>query len=49
MMAGLLSGSGVGLLVLFKVNENIKDNAKILVMIYVIGVICGIAMNLMFG
>lgn len=49
MMAGLLSGSGVGLLVLFKVNENIKDNAKIFVMIYVIGVICGIAMNLMFG
>lgn len=47
MMAGLLSGSGVGLLVLFKANDNIKDNVKILAAIYLIGVICGIAINLL--
>lgn len=49
MMAGLLAGSGVGLLVLFKVNDNWKDNVKIMVAVYVIGVVCGIAMNLLAG
>lgn len=47
MMAGLLSGSGVGLLVLFKVNDNIRSNVKILAAVYVIGVIFGIGMNLL--
>lgn len=47
MMAGLLAGSGVGLLVLFKVNDNWKDNVKIMAAVYVIGTVCGIAMNLL--
>ncbi len=42
MTAGLLVGAGVGLLVLFKVNENIKENIKITVLLYVIGVVSGI-------
>ncbi|MDD6798446.1 MAG: putative manganese transporter [Clostridia bacterium] len=49
MMAGLLAGSGVGLLVLFKVNDNWKDNVKIMAVVYVIGTVCGIAMNLLAG
>lgn len=44
-LAGLLTGSGVAILVLFKVNHNIKENIKILSLIYFIGVFCGIIMN----
>jgi len=42
MMGGLLTGSGVGLLVLFKVNDNIKENLTILGMLYGVGVAAGI-------
>lgn len=42
MLAGLLVNSGVGVLVLFKENVNIKENAKILLLLYAIGVVAGI-------
>ncbi len=42
MIAGLLAGSGVGLLVLFKVNDDLKENIKITLMLYAIGVISGV-------
>ncbi len=42
MIAGLLVGAGVGLLVLFRINEDIKENIKILLLLYGIGVIAGI-------
>ena len=45
-IAGLLTGSGVALLVLFKVNKNIKDNIKILITIYLIGAITGVVINI---
>ncbi len=45
-MAGLLTGSGVGILVLFKNNKNLKENMFILLLIYVIGVISGILIDL---
>lgn len=48
MMSGLLVGSGVGLLVLFRVNESLKDNLKILVLLYVIGVGSGILLGFIF-
>ena len=48
MMSGLLVGSGVGILVLFRVNENWKDNLKILLLLYGIGVGCGILLGLLF-
>ena len=48
MMSGLLVGSGVGLLVLFRVNENLKDNLKILALLYAIGVGSGILLGLVF-
>lgn len=46
MMAGLLTGSGVGLLVLFRVNHNRKENLSILGLVYLIGVISGILIEL---
>lgn len=45
-MSGLLTGSGVGLLVLFRVNHNRKENLKILGLLYGIGVLAGIAAGL---
>lgn len=46
MMAGLLVGSGVGLLVLFRVNPEKKENFKILGLLYAIGVVTGIVIEL---
>lgn len=46
MIGGLLVGSGIGILVLFRVNKDIKENLKILTTLYVIGVICGIIIDL---
>ena len=45
-IAGLLTGSGVALLVLFKSNKNIKENIKILLIIYFVGAISGVLLNL---
>ncbi|MFG6338706.1 MAG: arsenic efflux protein [Lachnospiraceae bacterium] len=39
--AGLLSGSGVGFLVLLRVNENRKENLRIFGLLYVLGVVGG--------
>ena len=41
-VAGLLTGSGVSLLVLFKSNKNLKENIKIALLIYLIGAFSGI-------
>lgn len=45
MMSGLLVGAGVGLLVLFRVNPDKKENLKIVGILYVIGVLVGIVIN----
>ena len=45
-LAGLLSGSGVGLLILYKQNKNIKENIMITLLLILIASICGIAINL---
>lgn len=42
MLAGLLSGTGVGLLVLFRVNDNLKENIQITCALYGIGAAAGI-------
>ncbi len=47
LLSGLLPGSGVGLLVLFRSNKNIKENIAILLSIYVIGVLVGIVVDLL--
>lgn len=46
MISGLLVGAGVGLAVLFKMNKGIKQNIKIVVLLYAIGVIAGIIIEL---
>lgn len=46
MLAGLLVNAGVGLLVLFKVNRNKKENFMILGLLYLIGASVGIAVSL---
>ena len=47
MMAGLLVGAGVGLLVLFKVHKKPVEDLKIVLALYVIGVVCGGALDLL--
>ena len=47
LIAGLLTGSGVALLVLFKSNKNIKENLKILLLVYTIGVLSGVIIELL--
>ena len=46
MISGLLAGTGIGLAVLFKMNKGIKENLKITVLMYLIGVISGIILQL---
>ncbi|GFI18261.1 hypothetical protein IMSAGC009_03435 [Lachnospiraceae bacterium] len=42
LIAGLLVGSGVGLLILYKVNDNLKENIWITIALYAVGVLSGI-------
>lgn len=46
MLAGLLTGSGLGILLLFKTNKNLKENLVILSIIYFVGVIIGVLVDL---
>lgn len=46
-IGGLLTGSGVAILVLFKNNKNLKENIQIIGIIYTIGVISGIILNIL--
>ena len=46
MLAGLLVGAGVGILILCKVNKNRKENASIIGLLYVSGVVAGIILEL---
>lgn len=45
-IGGLLTGSGVAILILFKNNKNVKENLKIVGIIYAIGVISGLILNI---
>ena len=47
MISGLLVGAGVGLAVLFKMNKGIKENLKIAGLLYTIGVVSGIIIQLL--
>lgn len=46
MLSGLLTGTGVGLLILFRVNHDRKEDLKILGLLYFIGVLAGIVVGL---
>ena len=45
-IAGLLTGSGVALLVLFRSNKNLKENIKILLIVYLAGSLSGVLIEL---
>lgn len=45
-ISGLLTGSGVALLVLFRTNKNLKENLLILMLVYLIGALSGIIIGL---
>ena len=46
LLAGLLTGSGLGILLLFKTNKNLKENMTVLGIIYSVGVIIGLIVDL---
>ena len=46
-MAGLLVNAGVGLLILFRLNKNRKENLKIVGSLYVLGVFWGVVIELL--
>ena len=45
MMAGLLVGAGVGLIVLYRSNDSVRENLRITGILYGIGVAAGIAID----
>lgn len=47
MLSGLLVGAGVGLLVLFRVNHNRRENLKVAGLLYIIGVLAGLLADLL--
>ena len=47
LISGLLTGSGVAIIILFKSNKNIKENIIILSLVYFIGVISGLLIQLL--
>lgn len=46
MMSGLLVGAGIGLLVLFRVNDNKKENINIALLLFFIGTVIGLLIDL---
>ena len=46
LISGVAVNAGVGLLVLFKTNKNVKENISIVGLLYGIGVIAGIILEL---
>ena len=48
MIAGLLVNSGIGILILFRVNKSKKENFTILGILYLVGAISGIILDLIF-
>ena len=46
LISGVAVNAGVGLLVLFKTNKNVKENLKIISLLYVIGVLSGIILEI---
>ena len=47
LIAGLLTGSGTALIVLFKENKNMKENIFIICLLYSLGVISGLILELL--
>jgi hypothetical protein len=46
MMSGLLVGAGIGLLVLFRVNDDKRQNINITILLFVVGTVIGLLLDL---
>ena len=46
LIAGLLVGAGAGLLMLFRINKNVKENIRIVTLLFFLGAVTGIIINL---
>ncbi len=46
LIAGILTNAGLSLIILFKANKNIKENMSIIILLYIIGAITGIFINM---
>jgi hypothetical protein len=46
LLSGLLTGSGLGILLLFRNNKHMKENTTILSIIYITGVIIGMLVDI---
>lgn len=47
LIAGLLVNSGAGILMLFRINKNIKENIKIVMVLYILGAVTGVLINIL--
>ena len=47
LLSGLLTGSGLGILILLKSNDNPKENIKIISIIYIVGAIVGLLIDIL--
>ena len=47
LLSGLLTGSGLGILILLKSNDNPKENIKIISIIYIVGAIVGLLVDIL--
>ncbi len=46
LIAGLLVNAGAGVLMLFRINKNLKENIKIVILLFILGAVTGIVFNL---
>lgn len=46
LIAGLLVNAGAGILMLFRINKNVKENIKIILLLYSLGMITGVLINI---
>lgn len=46
-VAGLCTGAGIGLVVLFRMNENVKENLKIVGLLYAVAAVSGVLLEIL--
>ena len=44
-LAGLMTNSGIAIIILFKTNKNLKENIKILLLVYLLGSATGVLLD----
>lgn len=47
LVAGLCTGAGIGLVVLFKINKNLSENLKVLGLLYILGTLVGMIIDML--